>query len=105
MARLLKNIVIITTALSLSCCHNLIYQEKITQGYQPSPEIEGKLKVGMKQEEVRALLGEPTLINPVYKNKWAYVYSLSHGYNTDDLQTIALVFKNGKLDKITKNTN
>ena len=94
----------ITTALFLSTilssCGSLIYKAPITQGQPIDPKAVSALHKGMTQEEVKALLGATTLVNPLYDNKWAYIHREVSGYNHHTQQTIALTFADGKLSKI-----
>ena len=84
----------------LSSCGSLIYKAPITQGQPIDPKAAAALHKGMTQDEVKTLLGEPTLINPLYDNKWAYIHTEVAGYSHHTQQTIALTFTHGKLSKI-----
>ena len=105
MTRLLKNIILIAATIALSSCSSMIYKEKIAQGYLPDNQAIKKLKLGMTEDSVTTLLGKPSLINPLYPNKWAYVFTESMGYEQNEIKTLALVFNKGKLSNINNKTN
>ena len=86
----------------LSSCGSFVYKAPIIQGQSIDEKTAAELHKGMTQDAVKTLLGEPTLINPLYDNKWAYIYTESSGYNEQTRQTIALTFTHGKLSHITR---
>jgi outer membrane protein assembly factor BamE len=95
-------IVLFLSAL-LSSCGSFIYKAPINQGHTIDPKAAAALHKGMTETEVKALLGEPTLVNPLYDNKWAYIHAETVGYEAPTKQSIALTFTHGKLSKIERN--
>jgi len=105
MTKLLKNSILIIATIIISSCSSVIYKERISQGYFPDSQSVKKLKLGMTENTVKDLLGNPNLTNPLYPNKWAYVFTESMGYEQKEIKTLALTFKKGKLSNINNKSN
>lgn len=93
-------ILMISSVLLLSSCASSVYKAPILQGHPLDDKAVATLHKGMTQDAVKTLLGEPTLVNPLYNNKWAYIYTEKYGYNHDTQKTLALTFTHDKLSKI-----
>jgi len=72
-----KKVCICLTVMSalLSNCSSYLYHDSIEQGFMPPASAINGIHTGMSEKAVVQLLGEPTLVNPLYPNKWAYVHT------------------------------
>ena len=95
-----KHLANILAVLIMASCSSILYKQDISQGSYPSDASIGKIKVGMTKEEVTSILGSPTLVNPIYPNKWAYVYTFEKGFNIVEKKKLTLDFDNNNLKKI-----
>ena len=89
-------------SLFVCSCSNIMYKQNISQGSFPDAKSIKLVKIGMSETEVSELLGEPTLKNVVYQNKWAYVSTKQKGYEQLSKKTLNLTFKDGKLISLRK---
>lgn len=96
-----KYVVILSTLVCLTNCSSILYKQDISQGIYPNSDLVAKLKQGMTKEEVIKLLGEPTLTNPVYPNKWAYVATYEEGFEIVTKKKLLIEFKDNKVKKFT----
>lgn len=96
-----KYVVILLTLVCLTSCSSMLYKQNISQGIYPSNNLIAKLKQGMTKEEVIKLLGEPTLTNPVYPNKWAYVTTYEEGFEIITKKKLLIEFVDNKVKKFT----
>ena len=100
-----KNLCFLTAAIAivLTSCSNMLYKDALHQGYMPENTQVSKLVIGMPEASVVALLGEPTLINPLYPEKWAYVELHSKNWaQSPNISKLMLTFKQHKLATIEK---
>ena len=58
-------------ALSLVACSSDLFL--VHNGNMPSPDKVSQLRKGQSQDEVRALLGSPSSVNPLDENTWIYM--------------------------------
>jgi outer membrane protein assembly factor BamE len=86
------------TALLLAACAP--YKMDIRQGNLVSPEARERLKPGMTQTQVRALLGTPLVSDPFHPGRWDYEYTLEHGRELVTSQRMTLYFEGDKLVRI-----
>ena len=89
-------------SLVVCSCSNVMYKQNISQGSFPDAKSIKLVKVGMSETEVTEILGEPTLKNLVYQNKWAYIATKQKGYEQLNKNILNLTFKDGKLISIHK---
>lgn len=96
-----------TLSLCLSACSwsnfPLLYKPDVQQGNVLSSDRVSALKIGMNQDEVSYLLGNPVLENTFANQDTVYVYTLKKGKGlmTEDL--LLLSFSAGHLTKIQHN--
>jgi outer membrane protein assembly factor BamE len=74
------------------------YEPDVQQGNVVTKEMVEQLTVGMTREQVRFLLGTPTLASVFHQDRWDYVYRLKRG-NSNEIQSRRLVvhFKDNRL--------
>ena len=72
-----------------------VYRPEINQGQAIEYEAVSKVKIGMTQEEVRAILGTPLIQDLFNLNRWDYVYKLVDGDRAIAEETkITILFEN-----------
>jgi len=86
--------------LSISATACVPYKMDIRQGNYVTPEARERLKLGMTQLQVRALLGTPLVSDPFHPERWDYVYSFEHHGTEEVMQHFTLYFKGDLLDHI-----
>lgn len=92
---------LLSALLLLSGC---VHKMNIQQGNILEQESVNKLHKGMSQEEVRALLGTPVLINTFRDNRVDYVYTNKPGYGKGTEKNITLVFQGDRLKEMSPMT-
>ncbi len=76
------------------------YKVEIRQGNLITQDMRAKLKLGMSQSQVKAVLGAP-LINDVYHaDRWDYFYSLEQQGQVVEKQRLTLYFDKNVLTRI-----
>ncbi len=86
----------------ISSCGQFSYRANVSQGFIPTAAATANIKIGMSPTEVVKLVGEPTIKNAFYPNKWSYAEIIDLGNNNIITKTLTLTFSNGKLSKINK---
>ncbi|HEX5127588.1 MAG TPA: outer membrane protein assembly factor BamE [Rhodocyclaceae bacterium] len=65
-----------------------------------SQTMVAQLSPGMTQEQVRYIMGSPLLVDPFHKDRWDYIYRLSHGNGSVEERRITVLFQDGKLSHL-----
>ncbi|MDO8262798.1 MAG: outer membrane protein assembly factor BamE [Gallionella sp.] len=73
------------------------YKMDIRQGNYVTPEMREKLKLGMSRQQVRYVLGTPTINDAFHGNRWDYVYRLERGGKVIENQNLTLYFEGDNL--------
>ena len=76
------------------------YKVEIRQGNLITQDMRAKLKRGMTQSRVKAVLGAPLISDPYHANRWDYFYSLEQQGKIVENQRLTLYFKKGRLSRI-----
>ncbi len=76
------------------------YKVEIRQGNLITQDMRDRLKPGMTQSRVKAVLGAPLVADPFHADRWDYVYRLEHQGKVVENQRLTLYFKNGRLSRI-----
>lgn len=82
----------------LSSCAT--YKMDIRQGNYVTPDMRGKLKLGMTKTQVRFVLGTPMINDVFHGNRWDYVYRLKHDGKEIEKQNLTLYFEGDNLARI-----
>ena len=76
------------------------YKMEIRQGNYVTAEMRGKLQIGMSKQQVRYVLGTPTINDVFHDNRWDYVYSLEQERKVVERQGLTLYFEGDVLKRI-----
>ena len=91
---------ILTALLATTGCSTLrfpgVYRIDIPQGNFVTEEMLGELQPGMSPEQVRFVLGAPTLVDPFTPDLWLYPMTYRPGRGEKVSQSIAVYFENGR---------
>lgn len=103
-----KVVIFFSLSLLLSGCSwsnfPLLYKPNIQQGNILPPERVSAVKVGMNQDEVSYLLGNPVLENTLANESTVYVYTLKKGKGTMSEELLLLTFDHDRLTTIEHST-
>ena len=95
-----KTLVILSLVLAtLSGCSNLrfpgVYRVDIPQGNFVTSDMVAELHAGMTPEQVRYVLGMPTLVDPFTPDIWFYLMTYQPGRGEPTSQQIVVYFQDG----------
>jgi outer membrane protein assembly factor BamE len=76
------------------------YKVEIRQGNLITPDMRAKLKLGMTQAQVKAVLGAPLINDAYHPNRWDYVYRLETRGELVENQRLTLYFAKDVLKRI-----
>ena len=100
-------ITLILVAVLLASCSGISklpsftpHKIEINQGNLVTPDMRGKLKLGMTRSQVRALLGTPLITDAFHANRWDYAYRLEQNNKLVDQQRMTLYFEGENLTRI-----
>jgi outer membrane protein assembly factor BamE len=99
---------IVLVSLLLASCSNMSaylptftpYKVEIRQGNLITQDMRARLKLGMSQTQVRAVLGAPLINDPYHANRWDYIYRLEQRSELVENQRLTLYFEKGVLARI-----
>lgn len=96
--------VILLILVLLSAC-NAMQQESITQGQTINSDTIDQLELGMNEDQVRLILGSPSLIDTFDSSQWIYFFSEAriNKKNLSKQGNLRLYFKDRLLSKVEKN--
>ena len=78
----------------------------IPQGNRIDPATVEKLELGMTRNQVRFLLGNPAVLDPMRPDEWHYIYYLKTGSNQAvDRRNMTLSFSGDRLTRIEGSLN
>jgi outer membrane protein assembly factor BamE len=75
------------------------YRASVQQGNWLTNEQISQLKVGMSREQVRFLLGSPTLNDVLHADRWDYPYYFKPGHGDAQERKFSVWFENDKLTR------
>ncbi|MGB6007406.1 outer membrane protein assembly factor BamE [Castellaniella sp.] len=75
------------------------YRATIQQGNWITSEQVAQLEVGMTRDQVRFILGTPTLQDVFHADRWDYPYYNQPGYGKDELRKFTVWFQNDQLTR------
>lgn len=90
-------------AVTLSACGGgkwgFPYRIDVQQGNWVTASQVEQLEIGMTREQVRFVLGTPTLQDIFYSDRWEYPYYFKPGYGQDELRTFTVWFDGDQLTR------
>lgn len=97
-----KIIILITLFLGFGltgCSSGLlsVHRIDVQQGNALAQESVNKLEVGMNQEQVRYLLGNPLITGMFRPDRWDYVYYFKPGDGDTEEHRVTVFFNNGQV--------
>ena len=100
-------ITLILASLLLASCSGISrlpsftpHKMEINQGNFVTPEMRGKLRLGMSRSQVRALLGTPLIADVFHANRWDYAYRLEKNSKLVEQQRMTVYFEGEYLARI-----
>lgn len=91
---------LLSLTLSLTAC---VHKMDIEQGNIITPAMVSKLHTGMSEDQVKAVMGTPMLLNTFDDSRIDYVYTMQPAYGQRTEKKVTLVFRNHRLQSIDKN--
>jgi len=97
--------IVLFSALLVSCSSDYLpsftpYKVDIRQGNLITQEMRAKLKLGMTQAQVKAVLGAPLIQDAYHANRWDYYYSFNTQGKVVENQRLTLYFEKDLLKRI-----
>ncbi len=101
-------IVLIPISLLLASCSNFTnylptftpHKIEIRQGNLITQDMRARIKIGMSEGQVKAVLGAPLIADTYHAGRWDYLYRLDKKGKTEVDQRLTLYFENGVLARI-----
>ena len=94
-------IVLLSTALCVSCSLPRVYRLSVQQGNVITQEMIDGLKPGMTREQVAFVMGQPVIRNPFDDSRWDYVYTLRVPGFVNETVKMSLFFTDDVLTHFT----
>ncbi len=96
-----KSLILILIASTLSGCSWLRpHKMDIEQGNIIMPQDTSKLRIGMTESQVQAIMGTPVLMHIFTADRMEYVYTSKKGYNKMEEKRLTCIFVHGRLREI-----
>jgi len=77
-----------------------VYRVDVQQGNVIEQEMIDKLRPGMDRNQVRFIMGTPSIADPFHADRWDYVFTHSRGGDTREQRHLILHFKDEKLTHV-----
>ena len=95
------NFIAIICSILISGCSGFgfpgVYKLRIQQGNVITQQMIDRLKPGMSKSQVRFVLGNPVLEDPLTKERWDYVYTIQVSGEKLNKQILSIYFEKDKL--------
>lgn len=78
----------------------LIYRPTIQQGNVITQQQVDQLEPGMSKNQVRFVLGSPTLVDTFHDDRWDYMFTQGEGSTPTEFNYFRVYFADGKLTRI-----
>lgn len=83
---------------TLAACS--IHTVDIQQGNIITPEMVEQLKPGMTRQQVRFVMGTPSLVDTFHRDRWDYIYTLKDREGKREQKHVTLFFEGDELVRI-----
>ncbi len=97
-----RSIAALAVLIGAAGCGSWVHRIDVQQGNVLDPDAVAKLKVGMEKDQVRFLLGSPSITDPFHENRWDYVYYLRPGRGEQKLQQLQVFFEQERVIRIER---
>ena len=98
-----KLILLAALAMSLSSCSFFhVHKVEVEQGNYMTSAMVNRLHPGMTEGQVKAIMGEPILVNIINPRVISYVYTSQLGSNPRVEKKLTLIFRQGILADIQR---
>lgn len=91
---------VVISLLLTSCSWLMPHKVEVRQGNLISAEMRERVKVGMTQQQVKAVLGTPLINDPFHANRWDYIYRFVEEGKLVEEKRMTLFFENDNLQRI-----
>jgi outer membrane protein assembly factor BamE len=96
--------ILFALSITLSGCSYLhVHKMDIEQGNVITPEMVRQVHLGMSQDEVKSIMGEPVLANVFDSSSLDYVYTFKPDYGPKIEKYVTFIFKNNRVVDIKGN--
>lgn len=86
--------------LALSACGRFPYKVDVRQGNYITQEKLALIVVGTPQDQVRAVLGAPLLVDGFHANRWDYIYYFTPSSGKVFRRQLTVFFADGKVSRV-----
>ena len=101
-------LILIPISLLLASCSNFSnylptftpHKIEIRQGNLITQEMRARIKIGMSEAQVKAVLGAPLIADTYHAGRWDYLYRLEKKGKVEENQRLTLYFEKGMLVRI-----
>lgn len=87
---------------ALSACGRFPYKLDVRQGNYITQDKVDRLEAGMSQDQVRALLGAPLLIDGFHADRWDYIFLFTSGVSPSIRRQLVVFFADGKVSRVVR---
>lgn len=74
-----------------------VYRINVQQGNVIEQDMIDRLKPGMEKNQVRFIMGTPSLIDPFHPDRWEYIYTFTEGATQRQQRHLTIFFEDEKL--------
>lgn len=82
------------------CAYLHSYVPSVQQGNIITQKKVNQLKVGMRENQVRVIMGTPVLVNTFSENHWNYVYTIHKFGDKTHHKRLIVTFKNRRVTQV-----
>jgi outer membrane protein assembly factor BamE len=101
-------LILIPISLLLASCSNFTnylptftpHKIEIRQGNLITQEMRARIRIGMSETQVKAVLGAPLIADTYHAGRWDYLYRLEKKGKVEENQRLTLYFEKGMLVRI-----
>jgi outer membrane protein assembly factor BamE len=101
-------LILIPISLLLASCSNFTnylpnfapHKIEIRQGNLITQEMRARIRLGMSETQVKAVLGAPLIADTYHAGRWDYLYRLEKQGKVEENQRLTLYFEHGVLARI-----
>ncbi|MGL4767132.1 MAG: outer membrane protein assembly factor BamE [Formosimonas sp.] len=91
-----------SAALALTACVNFPYKAPIQQGNLIESSRVDLIRQGMSRNELANTIGSPVLKDIFHADRWDYIYTIQHHYQSHEQRRITVWFANDVVSKIER---